>query len=1090
MKKFLLFLVTFALTLGASGQQLTKSPRVSSQPVKGKYEFSTTHKSAERGGQLSMVQSRKAPARADIISEQPEGELKTYQRSGGAMYTFWGYLFSSTQDGAAMQMVYANDGKTVYLKDPVSQAAAGTWVRAELSDDGKTLTMPLNQHIIFYDDEGYGLITAWVDVAMDENGNIKAVPNLDIHEATFTIGDDGTISLNGSSGDVNSFIGSGLGLIYDDDLTWAGYLDWESVYTPFDATPVELPDGAVLEDYSMKYVDGNGNTGGKMVKVATMGQEVYVQGFSSYVPDGVMKGLLNNDGNMVTFESNQYLGIGSSMFLNMMGLEKDGDDNYTEKEYLEFSFDPETRTMTSNDILGVVAGMNIMEEYGQPVFAPYVDHAATPANPEVIDFVDQGALGGYNYGSFNVPTLDTEGNFINPNDLYYRVYFDDDELFTFGPDEYPQVTEFMTDVPYNYTEGYDFGVGGATVYFYETNFQRVGIQSVFRGGGEEHVSDIVYMELTDGSAPVGTADHYAGNCADNAFQASLTAGRAQAYDLATYIYDPSLKGMKVKGLRISAPSGTAVTQYTGWLSNDLNLKKVDGVKVADADITSKEGEVASGYAEVMFDEPYEIGEDGFFAGYTIPVTDEEAPMMITSDKLGGGMWIHTSSAIRNWMDQSSAGSPCIELILEGQQENAATIVLPANSFAKKGEPITINATLYNHGTTTLTKGEYTYELNGVTNTATFNNYIKGDHWGRGAAIAITLPAIAEAGNYPLTLTVTKANEADNQDVVPTHEGMVNIMDFVPVHRALVEEYTGTWCGWCTRGLVAMHKLAEAYGDDFIGVAYHNSDPMAIMEEYPSPVQGFPSAFVERYYDVDPYYGYDQAGFGMKDLVDYVMSQLAVVDLNVKADWADEAKTEIKATVESNFIMDAAGSDYGIEVMLIEDDMYGPAGTDWDQHNYYATMADEYGSDPDLGPLCELPDLIEGYHFNDVLVATSGVADESLPASIVANSVNSYDYSFYVDYIYNTSYEPIIQDKDKLHVVAIVVDKATGKVLNAAKAKIGASAINEIRDEIKEVASTTYYDLTGRMISDPDAGIYVKVVRYTDGSQRSFKVLKK
>ena len=48
----------------------------------------------------------------------------------------------------------------------------------------------------------------------------------------------------------------------------------------------------------------------------------------------------------------------------------------------------------------------------------------------------------------------------------------------------------------------------------------------------------------------------------------------------------------------------------------------------------------------------------------------------------------------------------------------------------------------------------------------------------------------------------------------------------------------------------------------------------------------------------------------------------------------------------------------------------------------------------------------------------------------------------------------------------------------------------IRDEIKEVASTTYYDLTGRMISNPDAGIYVKVVRYTDGSQRSFKVLKK
>jgi hypothetical protein len=29
-----------------------------------------------------------------------------------------------------------------------------------------------------------------------------------------------------------------------------------------------------------------------------------------------------------------------------------------------------------------------------------------------------------------------------------------------------------------------------------------------------------------------------------------------------------------------------------------------------------------------------------------------------------------------------------------------------------------------------------------------------------------------------------------------------------------------------------------------------------------------------------------------------------------------------------------------------------------------------------------------------------------------------------------------------------------------------------------------------MVANPTSGIYVKVVRYTDGSQRSFKVLKK
>ena len=1085
MKKTLLLLLTLAFAMAASGQHLTMNPRQSGQQVKGKYEFRTTHKSPSHDMKSSMAQMRKAPARVDVISEQPEGEMKTYVRSGGAMYNFWGYLYSTYQDGGAMQMVYADDGKTVYLQDPLSQAAAGTWVRAELSDDGKTLTMPLYQHIIYYDDVEYGMITAWVDVTVGDDGYIVATPNLDIQEVTFTIGDDGTISLNGSSGDVEAFECSGIGLIYDDDFTWAGYADWESVYTPFNETPVTLPEDAVLEDFSMKYIDSYDSPAGKMVKVAMMDNDVYIQGFSSLVPEGIMKGTLNGD--KVVFPSNQYIGIGNSLFLSMAGIDAD----YYMLDNLEFDYDAATRTMTASDILAVVAGESIQEIFATPVIAPYFEHAATPANPEVIDFVDNGEVGGYNYGSFNVPTLDTEGNFINPNDLYYRIYFDDDELFTFGPDEYPYVTEFMTDVPYNYTEGYDFGVGGATVYFYETGFQRVGIQSVFRGGGEEHVSDIVYMELTEGNTPVGNADHYAGYSHDKASSTGVSVGRAQGYDVAMYVYDPSLKGLKVTGLRIGAPYPTSVPEYTGWLSNNLGFKMVDGVKVADADIASNTGTLDGGFAVVMFDEPYEIGEDGFFAGYTIPVTGDSEPLMVTSDDMGGGFWLHTTAAYRDWVDMSNLGCPDIELILDGQAANAATIVVPANTYAKKNEPIYVNAKIYNHGKASLNSFRYTYEINGVTKEVDLKSGIRADHWGRSRDLVLELDPIAEAGTYPLTVTVTRANNGNNNDAAPTRSGLVHIMDFVPVHRVLVEEYTGTWCGWCTRGLVAMQMLAETFGDDFIGVAYHNGDPMEIMTEYPSDVQGFPGAFVERFYDVDPYYGYEVYGFGMKDLVEYVKGQLAVVDINVKAEWVDEAKTEINAKVESNFVMNAPGSDYGIEVMLVEDDMYGEAGTNWDQHNYYADMADDYGDDPDLGVLTTWPSTIEGYHFNDVLVATSGVIDESLPESIVANTINDFEYTFNVDYVYNTSYEPLIQNKDKLHVVAIVVEKATGKVLNAAKAsQIGNAAVNELSDNDKVVASTIYFDLTGRTVTNPGNGIYIKVVRYTDGSQRSFKVFKK
>ena len=75
---------------------------------------------------------------------------------------------------------------------------------------------------------------------------------------------------------------------------------------------------------------------------------------------------------------------------------------------------------------------------------------------------------------------------------------------------------------------------------------------------------------------------------------------------------------------------------------------------------------------------------------------------------------------------------------------------------------------------------------------------------------------------------------------------------VPVHRPLMEEYTGTWCGYCVRGLLGLQKLAELYPDDYVCVSYHNGDPMEIAYDFPSPIAGYPSAWVDRGMEVDPY----------------------------------------------------------------------------------------------------------------------------------------------------------------------------------------------------------------------------------------------
>ena len=56
------------------------------------------------------------------------------------------------------------------------------------------------------------------------------------------------------------------------------------------------------------------------------------------------------------------------------------------------------------------------------------------------------------------------------------------------------------------------------------------------------------------------------------------------------------------------------------------------------------------------------------------------------------------------------------------------------------------------------------------------------------------------------------------------------------HKIVAEEGTGTWCGYCVRGIVALEEMNKKYPDNFIGIAIHSGDPMAVeglINEYAS-----------------------------------------------------------------------------------------------------------------------------------------------------------------------------------------------------------------------------------------------------------------
>lgn len=254
----------------------------------------------------------------------------------------------------------------------------------------------------------------------------------------------------------------------------------------------------------------------------------------------------------------------------------------------------------------------------------------------------------------------------------------------------------------------------------------------------------------------------------------------------------------------------------------------------------------------------------------------------------------------------------------------------------------------------------------------------------------------------------------------------------PTHRPLVEEYTGTWCGWCIRGLAGMELLRNELGDDFIGVAYHNGDAMAVIpsSKYPNRVSGFPAEFIDRSYNVDPLYGYGNTSGGILTTVKQIAAMSAVADIDVTAEWTSEDRTSIAINLSSYFVNDESNANYAFEVILVADDLYG-SGSTWNQYNYYSGDED-YAFDRYLAPYVKMPYLISGIHFNDVIVGTTGLITGSLPTTITAYELYEYDYTYAISSLPSPS---LVQNKDNLRVIALVYNGKTKKVVNANKTLI-------------------------------------------------------
>lgn len=558
-----------------------------------------------------------------------------------------------------------------------------------------------------------------------------------------------------------------------------------------------------------------------------------------------------------------------------------------------------------------------------------------------------------------------------------------------------------------------------------------------------------------------------------------------ADDLAPYY------GKKIAGVRFNlAQSETS----TGVFVENVKIKngaitENTAIVTSDKSVTSAAGAKNTGeWHEVMFDNKVEITSsfETLFVGYCYKQKSNNYPVGVNS-KVDGPFFLYTNISSAQggtgeaWYAINSGGNGlAIQLIVEGDFAPNSVQPLDFGKFViTKGKSKNVAVDFRNIGSK-FTSIDYTIALDGKAGAEQHLDF--GKDYGVGGTHTVEIPFAADSkiGTSTVTLTVTKVNGVENANATKTATGTLYTVEREFVKRSVVEEGTGTDCGYCPRGHVVMHNMHNLYGDQFIGIALHqrsSMDPMYNVS-YDLGFTNFPQCMVNRSNGFwDPY---EQ----MPAVLKASLNEIALAEVTVAGTFTDEdTKVNATASVES-----LVAGDYDIAFMLTADGLTGKT-TSWKQSNYFSKghSGNPYNSKSSMPEDIQfLWDKGSSYveTYNDVLIASSYVSNKNkatLP-TLVANGTVSSEYTLKMP-------TKVILKKalklDQVYVVAVLLDKKTGAIVNAGRARVtGSTGIEDVTSGT-EATVVARYTVNGVQVSAPVKG--VNILKMSDGTTRKVLV---
>lgn len=372
----------------------------------------------------------------------------------------------------------------------------------------------------------------------------------------------------------------------------------------------------------------------------------------------------------------------------------------------------------------------------------------------------------------------------------------------------------------------------------------------------------------------------------------------------------------------------------------------------------------------------------------------------------------------------------------------------------------------------------------------------------------------DEGVHTIELTVSKVNGNENVNSATSATYSVIALEKSADRVSVVEEQTGTWCGWCPRGHVALDLLNKQLGDKVVTLAGHftNSesqvDPMNILgDNITSQAEayadygwvamnlssmlgggGFPGAMFDRLIAADPYVGINTTKskngtyeFGATALVKAIQEKIpSEADFSMTASWADDKNTDIKVDLTTTFNYDRFGSfPYGVAFVLSENGMTGKGAT-WKQLNYFSKLAGVNGAsdfnNPDMAAWFKGGSYVSTTYDNVVVQSWCPIGNAAIVDKSQTDIVKGEAIPFSTTLKVNSD---LIQNKDNLTISALLVNLNSLAVVNAAKVVLGKSAagIEDVNSEANNNV-VSRYNVNGMRINGAQKGL--NIVKLANG----------